>query len=256
MPRIDLIPEESCYYNALDPYYVDYDNQPLRNIIARQKLINTVVDRNDLDLANAKGTTGSLAERLSSSLEDDGYLKASAVDLSLHTMDAHTDTVNYVRMTADERDKLALIADEAKNISLEFETAGISNIPVDIDNGVVIFADSVSTSWRWETGKVYLDLNFPLEAAHSHFYDQAPTNPLGDFQTYYAPYDFIDGSLRVYINGSRVSQDESYHPGATPTSSWVLNKLSSVNYITKQFVLMTAITAYDLITVDFDRPYL
>jgi len=60
----------------------------------------------------------------------------------------------------------------------------------------------------------------------------------------------------VYINGSRVSQDESYHPGATPTSSWVLNKLSSVNYITKQFVLMTAITAYDLITVDFDRPYL
>lgn len=273
MPRIDLIPDAACLYNALDPYHVTFDNKPLENILARQKLINDVVDIDHDILTSAKGSTPDLATRIDSSLELDGHLKTSAMDLALHSIESHTDTQDqsvfllitdeFVRMTERERDKLILIADEATNISLSFESAGtISGTPVDFSNGTVVFADSVSTSWRWESGiglgKIYLDLNFPLESAHVHFYDQAPLNPLGDFLTYYTTQDFADDSLRVFVNGVRLSLDEVYCPVATATeiSGWVLNKIDTIDAINKKFVLMTPLTAYDLITVDFDRPYL
>lgn len=265
MPNIEAIPDEMCLYNALDPYHVNFDNKPLQNIIARQKMINSAVDLNTDILSSAKGSTGSLTDRLDASLQDSGHLIPSAIDLALHSIEEHTDSADYVRMTDLERDKLGLIADGATNISLSFETAGASSTPVDINDGTIILADSVSTSWRWTAGKIYLDMNFPMESAHTHFHDIEPANPSGDFMTYYLPYVWDDGtssssgsSLRVYVNGVRVSQDLGYVPVASSTSitSWASNKIDSEDADNKKFVLLNPLTLYDLIIVDFNRPYL
>lgn len=267
MPNIDLIPD--IYYQPSDPYHYIYDNKPLKNIIARQSLINGWVDRHNLDIGNAAGSAGSMTARLAVALEDDGTLKTTAVDAALHSIEEHTDTTDqssfleetdeFVRMTERERDKLVLVEDEANYITLSFETAGISNTPVDFLNGNTTFADSTSTAWRYQSGKMYLDLAFPTEAAHLHFYDVTPDND--DSGTLYLDYkiptysDFIDGTLRVYVNGVKLSEGvDVYHPGATPDDEWVLNYYTS-DYSTGTFSLNEAITAYDVIKIDFDRVY-
>jgi hypothetical protein len=260
MPNIESIPDDICLYNALDPYHVDFDNKPLRNILARQKMINAAVDNNTAILASAQGSTGSLANRLIASLQDSGNLWPAAVDLCMHKIDAHTDSDYYVRMTTDERAKLLNMADGATNIQLSFETAGPSNTPIDFPTtgsggtGAVAFADSVTTSWRWESDTLYLDVT-AAPASHVHFYDQEPYNYLDNFTTYSLP-PFADiTSVRVYINGSRVSQTSGYHPVANSTgiSSWTLNSVF-IDTINNCFVLTNPITQHDVITVDYDRP--
>lgn len=256
MPNIELIPDDICLYDALDPYHVHFDNKPLRNILARQKMINTAVDLNTEILVSAQGSTGSLVDRLNGSLQDNGNLIPAAVDFAMHTMDSHTDTVNYVRMTVDERDKLENIAPDATNLQLTFENVvpsnSIINFPADpLSAGVVVFANSPTASWRWTANQMYLDVT-AAPASHIHFYDQEPGNPSSDYMTYYLP-GFADlTSIRVYINGSRVSQASGYIPVASATgiTSWALN---SITINTNNFVLANPITQYDLITVDFDR---
>jgi hypothetical protein len=254
MPNIEAIPDEMCLYNALDPYHVNFDNKPLQNIIARQKMINTAVDYNTNILASAKGSTGSLADRLDASLQDSGHLIPAAVDFALHSIEEHTDSADYVRMTDLERDKLSLVADGATNISLSFESAGvISGTSVDFSNGIVVLADSVSTSWRWTTGKMYLDV-VSAPASHIHFYDQEPAGTIpADYINYSIPSFADPTTVRVYINGCRVSLVSGYVPVANSTgilSTWTLN---SISITANGFALTSAITQYDLITVDYDR---
>jgi hypothetical protein len=257
MPRIELIPE--VLYNALNPYHVYYDNLPIKNIIARQDMMNSSIDKNTKQILDAVGSAGTLDNRLSASLEDDGSLLSSAVDASLHSIEAHTDTVEFVRMTNAERDKLALIEDEANFLAIHFDRAGPSETPVPFESGNVVFSDSVSTCWRYEAGKMFLDLAFPLEAAHQHFYDLAPLNPSGDFKNYTVttlstPY--MSGSLRVYINGSKLSESaEIYIPGRLPTDPFTLNSFTP-NPGGGTFVLDAAITSEDVIRVDFETPFL
>ncbi len=264
MPNIDLIPE--VYYESYHPYYYLFDNMPLYNIVARIGLVNDTVTLDHLALNNAVGTAGSLSARLSTSLEDDGTLRSDAVDTSMHGIEHHTDETDqsafleiddtFVRMTERERAKLDLIQDDANLLNLSFETASPSNTPVDFTNGTVVMADSVSTAWRWESGKMYLDLQFPIDAAHQHIYDVTPNNPSGDLLTFYVPLDYTDGSLRVFVNGSKLSEDsEIYHPGATPSSHWVLNKFTVDTINNKKFTLDNALTAHDVIKIDFDQAY-
>lgn len=265
MPNIDLVPE--VYYNPSDPYHHTYDNKPLRNIIARQVAINNAVDRQAYDLGSAAGSAGSLHGRLAASLEDNGTLKTSAIDAALHSIGQHTDETDqsaflatsdqFVRFTEREREKLELIQDEANQIDFNFETAGISDTPVEITTGTVVMADSVSTAWRYQAGKMYLDLQFSLDALHLHFYDVEPDYDTGgtQYKDYEIPTypDFVDGSLRVYVNGTRLSEYESiYHPGDDPTADWVLNSFTS-DAANGKFSLATAITSDDVIRVDFER---
>jgi len=102
-------------------------------------------------------------------------------------------------------------------------------------------------------------MNFPPSIAHRHIYDVAPvhdnlTSP--DYQTYKvnsiaSPY--IEDSLRVYINGFRVSTtEEVYVPGPTgPTSTWYLTTFTP-DHENGKFVLNRAIDPDDVIYVDFD----
>jgi len=265
MPNIDLVPE--VYYNPTDPYHHTYDNKPLTNIIARQVAINNAVDRQAADLGGAAGSSGSLYARLAASLEDNGNLKTSAVDLALHSSEEHTDGTDqsafllpadeFVRFTERERERLELIQDEANLIDFNFETAGMSDTPVEVLTGTVVMADSVSTAWRYQAGKMYLDLQFSLDALHLHFYDVEPEYDITgtQYKDYKIPTyaDYIDGSLRVFVNGTRISEYESlYHPGDDPTADWVLNSFTSTAASGK-FSLATAITSDDVIRVDFER---
>ena len=63
---------------------------------------------------------------------------------------------------------------------------------------------------------------------------------------------FIDGTLRVYINGVRIFADgQVYVPGALATDQWTLMSFTpdSANGL---FELSSAITEEDIIRIDFD----
>jgi hypothetical protein len=161
-------------------------------------------------------------------------------------------------MLSSERDKLTLIADEATSLALRFETIGPSDTPITFDSGILPFEDSTTVSWRLESGKVQADLAFSTSAAHQHIYDIEPTHDVPstpDYQNYKTTSistAFIEGSLRVYINGTRLSQDQSvYAPGPTPADDMVLNSFTP-DYLGGTFVLENAITSEDVIRIDFD----
>lgn len=262
MPRIDLIPE--CLYEPLTPYHYLYDNQPLRNILARIGMVNNTVDLDHIAIMGAAGSAGTIANRLTVSLEDNGELKPTAIDAAEHYIGMHTDDTDqsafldvsdtFVRMTERERDRLVMMDDEANLLNITFETAGPSATPVPFTNGTVTMANSLSTSWRYQSGKMYLDLAFPLESAHQHYYDIVPDNPDADFLTFYVPFEYIEGSLRVHINGIRLTEvDEIYHP--TATQEWLLNKYTIDGIDPTKFTLDNAITSDDVMRIDYDRAF-
>lgn len=254
MPQIDLVPVP--LYQALQPYHVDYDNLPLKALISRMQLINSAVDINADILRNSVGTQGTLDNRLNQSLGADGSLKKQAIDDANHSIGAHEDGlfggIDYVRMLLAERQKLSLIADSATNIVMEFQTP--SNITT-FGDGPVEFIPSTGITWSTSPpNKVQANLTFPVNAAHKHYYNIVPQyDGLPDFKHYKTGYpNFIAGSLRVAINGVRIfDDDEVYVPGALVSSPWTLNKFSG-DESTGQFVLDAAITAQDVIRVDFD----
>ncbi len=254
MPQIDLVPVP--LYQALQPYHVDYDNLPLKALIKRMQLINGTVDISANILRQSVGTQGTLNNRLNQSIGDDGSLKLAAVNEVMHNIGAHTDgvfeDVGYVRMKLEERQKLALIADESTNMVLEFQTP--STITT-FEEGPVEFLPSAGVTWSVVApNKVKANLTFPISAAHRHYYNIIPQyDGTPDYVHYKTGYpNYVANSLRVTINGVRIyDDDEIYVPGALVSSAWTLNKFTG-DETTGQFVLDNAITAQDVIRVDFD----
>src|SRR5262252_927560 len=205
MPELDLIPVP--LYNALQPYHVNFDNLPLQALITRIGVVNDAVDIVSRDIQNSVGSQPTLWQRLGMSLNDDGTLKASAVDNAQHNIGYHADgtgpdSIAYVRMQLSERDKLALMADEATNMTLEVQT--ISNI-VMFGQGPVKLEPSPGVTWVvTPPNKVAAQLSFPLDVAHRHYYDIKPvTSDYKNFTTG-SPLPYIAGSLRVFINDVRL----------------------------------------------------
>lgn len=260
MPQIDLIPVP--LYDVLQPYHADYDNLPLRALMTRTQLVNFAVDINSQILRDAIGTAGTLSARLNQSIESSGNLKKQAVDDVLHSIGAHTDGVyagtNYVRMKLSERDKLALIANEATNMELHFQI--LSNVVV-FEQGPVKFEPSESISWSLTApNRIRAELVFPLNSAHRHYYNVKPAAAQGppDHKTYKTGIStpFSAGSLRVFINGVKMADDEEiYHPGNLVSDPWKLNKFTP-DADRKGFSLLNAITADDAIRIEFDIPLL
>lgn len=220
------------------------------------QLINSAVDINADILRSSVGTQGTLDNRLNQSLGADGSLKKQAIDDATHDIGAHADGlfggVNYVRMLLAERQKLSLIADDATNLVLEFQTP--SNITT-FGDGPVEFLPSDGVTWSTTPpNKVKANLTFPIIAAHKHYYGVVPQyDGLPDFKSYKTGYPtYITETLRVTINGTRIFDDNDvYVPGALVSSPWTLNKFTG-DETTGQFVLDAAITAQDIIRVDFD----
>jgi hypothetical protein len=241
MPEINKIPESSCLYNGNQPYHVHYDNLPLKNILKRIELVNYQVDINSDILRGAN-----LSSRLVS-LHDNGKIKTSAVNSSLHNIGHHTDGsyqgIDYVRMKKDERDKLELVNSEANKLYIEIEdkidtssTPVVSEIPeyYTIETGVLKFKSSDTIYFDFQAptseeigqnvaGTIKAYSVFPLNSAHRHYYGLVPEHQDSvspDYQNYIttsypALASFSEESLRVYVNGVRLGTTETVNVPST-----------------------------------------
>lgn len=254
IPRIELI--NVPLYNPTDPYHFEIDNIPLKALNERQNLINLSLDNVLEQLRNAIGTQGSVANRLNQSLEADGSLRVDAVDDANHSITAHSDSTTHVRMLRSESDKLTLISDEATDLTIEIEN---DTTFVDFTSGEVSFQDSDTVTWSVTAPNIVkANMAFPETAAHRHFYTRTPVdedtaNP--DFRNYKvnsSATPFVEGSLRVYVNGMRINDTEAiYVPGSLVDDPWMLLSYTP-DYATGRFVLSVAIDSDDVIKIDYD----
>jgi hypothetical protein len=280
MPDLNQLPVPQ--YSADQPYHWEYDNLPLKTLADRDLIINNEVDSQGKILRESSGTQGTLANRLAQSIDPDGNLIPVAVDQSLHNIAEHSDGVKnvfpaelanyvalgfpdlvnpvpFVRMLASERDKLALIANEATNMTIAVET--ISNIVL-FEEGPVEFAASESIVWEVEApNKVRAVLAVSTEFAHRHYYDLTPVMvPTADlvpilnklFKVTSTATPYIEDSLRVYINGIRLNPNENVYYPSNPVSIWKLNKFTP-DHLNGLFILESPITDDDIIQIDFDE---
>lgn len=283
MPDLNQIPVPQ--YQSNQPYHVDYDNIPINTLSTRDELINGEVSIQSQILVDAAGTQGTLANRLNQSIDENGNLMPVAVDQSQHNIAEHTDgtkvvnpleltnyinlgfpsltnPVQFVRMIAAERDKLANIANDATNMTISVQTP--SNIVL-FNQGPVNIADSDSITWEVDApNTVKAVLAISTAFAHRHYYDLVPiTVPSDDlipvlnkkFKVNMLATPFIADSLRVYINGTRISSTSpTYYPVYTagiPDTPWSTNSFTA-DAANGVFALTTAITGSELITIDFD----
>lgn len=280
MPDLNQLPIPQ--YQADQPYHWEYDNLPLQTLAQRDDIINSEVDNLSSILRECNGTQGTLANRLDQSIDENGDLIPAAVDQSLHNVAEHTDgtktvdtgelndyialgfpglvnPVPFVRMLEAERTKLSTIADYATNITLQVET--ISNIVV-FEEGPLELAESNSISWDVESPhKIKANLKISTEFAHRHFYDLTPISIPSDdpiavnykkFKVTSLATPYIEDSLRVYINGVRLSAQYSVYYPSSPISTWSLNKYTP-DHENGIFLLDNPVTENDIIQIDFDE---
>lgn len=255
MPNIDLIPD--VYYDPNHPYHHQFDNLPLKNIIIRQEMINAAVDINTNILTDAKGTAADLGARLNQSLEADGSLSSTTIDTALHNIGCHEDGefegIEYVRMKQDERDKLSGIADDATNMTIQVEDNLLNEGPVIFETSETIEVELVSPS------TIKLHTAFSTDALRVHYYNitPIPQDEIPDYQNFFVnnlQTVFAEGSLRVYVNGIRLSEDSYvlvYSMSTGPTGTWI-----ELSYTTDPeagaFMLSVPMTEDDVILIDFD----
>lgn len=285
MPNLDAItvPE----YQPLDPYHHEYDNLPLKVIIQRQDLLNNEVTINTEILREAIGDQGTLSNRLNQSLNNNGSLNTDAMDspenssgnVVLHNIAAHSDgtatlssaeladmsalgyplsnPVSYVRMLDAERDKLALMDDEANQLDLSVETPSAT---ISFENGTVELVPSDSITWNVTDGTQVSAIATFSTSSHTHVYDVAPvhqnlvTPDYTNYKTTSVATVFIDGSLRVFINGIRLPEGSPgvfVPPSTGPEDTWTETYFSS-DSTAGTFALNRAITSDDVIRIDFD----
>lgn len=271
----DLLSSSIPLYSSEMPYHWIYDNIPLEALKRRDEILSAALDKNTLVLVNAQGTQGSLSNRLNQSIDENGNLKTTAIDEALHNIAEHADgsktedpllldyynntlmypslvnPVSYVRMMHVERDKLSRVADEATNLSVEL------NLPsqtVIFNDGSVVLENSDTIEWSFTAPNILKPMvNFSLDFVHRHYYDVDPVTL--DYQNYSVnvlstPY--MEGTLRVYLNGTRLSETNNlYAPGETPSNTPYFISFTS-DYANGTFSLSSAITASDIIRIDFD----
>lgn len=281
MPDIDKV--EPTLYQPLDPYHWHFDNLPIQSILERENLINAAVDINSQTLRDAAGTQGTVANRLDQSIAPDGSIEVAAVDEAMHNIAAHADgtislttdeidgiaddlgyivsnPVPYVRMLDAERDKLALVSDQATALKLQVEGASTTTT---FDDETVILTASPTVTWQATApNRVEAHLAFPAEAAHAHIYGATPvpTNLGSPDYTHYKTTStstvFVEDSLRVYVNGVRVNADAAvYVPGPSgPNGTWHLTTFAP-SHSAGTFYFSRALDPDDVIVIDFDISY-
>lgn len=210
-------------------------------------------------MRDAIGTQNTVANRLNQSINADGSLKTAAIDETLHSIEEHADTDDYVRMTKAESDKLELIADEATDVTV---TVDDGEDETEFASGEVRFESSSSVAVEVIAPNVVKwNLAFDPAAAHQHYYGLTPvhsnlTTPnYINYKVTSSATAFISGSLRIFINGVRIfSDDEVYVPGAVVDDAWTLLKFTDVP-ASGTFALSAAISEEDIIRIDFDKSY-
>lgn len=249
MPRIELI--SVPLHQADDPYHFEFDNLPLKALKTRQELINSSLDNLIAQMRDAIGTQNTVANRLNQSINADGSLKATAIDDALHSIEQHAENDDFVIMTMAERTKLDGIASAATDVVVTVED-------VTLDAGAVLFESSSSIEVELTSPNIIKwNLAFDPAFAHQHYYSLEPVSV--DLSPDYINYKvnsissaFVEGSLRVYINGMRIFEEqEIYVPGVLVDDPWTLLSFTS-DATNGTFALSTAISSDDVIRIDFD----
>jgi hypothetical protein len=96
------------------------------------------------------------------------------------------------------------------------------------------------------------------QPAHSHNYNLTPvhanivTPDYINYKTTSVSTVYVENSLRVYINGVRLNEDDLvYVPSAAASPTFTQLKFTE-NFSAGTFALSGAITAADVIKIDFD----
>lgn len=251
------------------PYHWTYDNLPLKVLADRDYIINGEVDYQSKVLSDAAGTQGNVANRLNQSIDEDGNLKDTAIDEALHNIAEHsngtktvesdelsyyvdtlgystvTNPVSFVRMLEVERAKLSLISDQANNLNINVDDTPYTS-------GTINLVSSDTVQWEIDIDTIKPVLAISTNFIRRHYYDQETTSDEDNYINYSTPVPYVEGSLRVYINGIRLSSEVSvYYPVWPAAESWSLNKFTS-DASAGTFVLDNAITEDDVIRIDFD----
>lgn len=279
MPDLSKIPVPE--YQPGQPYHWEYDNVPLKALALRDEIINNEVENTAEILRLGAGTQGNMANLIDQSIDQDGNLRRTAVDQSMHNMGEHTDSftevgeielnyiqntlgfnsvtspVLFVRMLDVERSKLNLIADEATNIDFKVETP--SSI-VSINEGTISLQASDTIAWDFTApvspSQPYIlkaNLSIATTFAHTHYYDVEPiTSNYKNYSVTSVNTPYIEGSVRVFINGIRINSEYPiYCPTSDPSMPWALNKFTA-NHINGTFYLDNFISAQDIVRIDFN----
>ena len=264
MPNINSIPE--VLYQPNQPYHYYYDNLPLKNILTRVDLINIQVDYNTDLIRGCSGTAGSLSNRLDHSLNQDGSLKTTSVDEVGHNIANHTDGIDengesYVRMKESERAKLNEISSSANNFSIQIEDLeGNYKLPTE-SNDVLRIVNSSTIQFDFQAPNVLTAHSvYPPEFAHKHNYDLSPAydNPSApsyqSFKTTALETPFVEGSLKVYVNGIRITNSAVAVPNSDATT-WTSTFVETQDHQAGTFQLNRALSNTDVVRIDFDESY-
>jgi hypothetical protein len=194
----------------------------------------------------------SIAEHEDGSKNVDSFQLQDYVDLGFPEL---TNPIEFVKMLKAERDKLSGISNAATDFTVSIESNGVE-VLYESGNLEMLESDTI----KWEIvgpNQARPVLGFSVEYAHRHYYNQIPNSIPNeeniDYKKFEAsPYPFIEGSLRVYVNGVRLNDEFSvYHPNLNPLAPWKLNTYIP-NHTNGTFELDVALTEYDIIQVDFD----
>lgn len=244
MPEITSIPVDQ--FTSLDPYHYTVDNRPIQGLIERIFIVNAQVDVHDQILTNAIGSAGTLSNRLNQSINDDGTLKATSIDDALHAIAEHLDGGGYVRMTDAERSKLSGIDAQATNLGVQIETISTTVLWPDVGGAVLDVKPSPTITWRFDAGYVYADTTLGITNQIVHHYDVTPVSLGGaNYKTTSINTAYKSGTLRIYINGLRITQGPTtiggyYYTEGTPASG--------------TFSLNTSLTGGHVLRIDFNQP--
>lgn len=265
------LPSNVPVYTADQPYYYKFDNLPIDSLIQRDNIINAQVDANTAILEEAAGTAGTLPVRLSQCMDPLGNLTALGVNNAEHNIGYHVDgagpdSVEYVRMTLDERTKLETVAADATSFYIKVtpeNTGGSpSNNPVPFEQGFVTFEPSDTVTWSINNGQKITANVVALPDSEVRFSNVVPENAslTPDYKNYLtgigAP--FLSGSLSVYINGIRIFETKTVYATsmsgvgvvANPNLKWVPRSfVPTVNKL--GFSLNSGLSSDDVVMIDF-----
>jgi hypothetical protein len=174
-------------------------------------------------------------------------------NIAMHEDGTDSDGNSYVRMTGEERSKLDNISINANRLVFEVEDAipSLGNV-VTIDEGPVRFVNS-STVFFDFTSPNFIKAHsvYPPDVAHRHHYDfrpayaDDPSMPSFKlFKTTSLNTPYMEGSLRVYVNGLRLTTD-------TSTFNYIMHQ----NHLDGTFELNRALSIDDVIRIDFDENF-
>jgi len=260
MPNINSLAEVMAQPEW--PYHYHYDNLPLKQILLRQDMINAAVDANSQILENAKGTAGDLAARLNKSLLPDGSLKGVAIpthsiDLVLDSGAVSVDTSQtYVKMTTLERAKLAGVSSNATALEMRF---GATPVDVIFRNESVKFSNSSTITWLISSDSTHTNNSVTAHLAtpvpQVQVYGVTPNTT--DYRNYSIGQAVVPNSLRVFVNGIRLTSDTTVCVPNRFISSCTTACWDNFSYVpidsAGTFQLNAPLTSTHVVRVDYNR---